>query len=574
MTYLKEYEKWLSGAVDSAIREELETIAGDDEQIKARFNAPLKFGTGGLRGIIGAGISRMNIYTVRQATQGMASLILRQGGRAAERGVVIAHDCRRMSSEFAKEAACVLAANGIRVYLFDDMRPTPELSFAVRELGCIAGINITASHNPKEYNGYKAYWEDGAQLSPELSDVVQKEIAAADIFGGVKTMPFERAQDFGLLRMVGADIDERYLERVLSLSVNREAVERAAERFKLVYTPFHGAGYRLVPEALGRLGFRNILTVPEQMVPDGDFSTVKSPNPEEREGFELAVRLAEANGADLVIATDPDADRLGVVCRDADGHYRALEGNQIGILLLCYLIEAHRQKGTLPSDAAVISTVVSTLMTDAVCEKEGLALFKVLTGFKFIGEKMEELEKSGSHSFFFAFEESYGYLAGDHARDKDAVSAALLISEAAAFYSLRGLRLADVLERLYERYGYYRERTINLVMPGVDGPQRMKRATAALRQKPPERIGGLCVSSVEDYLAGDATHAQTGAKTALSLPKSDVLVFRLSDGSAVAVRPSGTEPKVKCYLLVKGADKDDAGRKLAALDDDVRAMLG
>lgn len=573
MPYRKEYEKWIKGPVDDATRRELASIEGQDEQINSRFHAPLKFGTGGLRGVLGAGLSRMNIYTVRQATQGMANLILRQGAEAAERGVVIAYDCRSLSAEFAAQAACVLAANGIRAYLFDDMRPTPELSFAVRELCCIAGINITASHNPKEYNGYKAYWEDGAQLSPEYSEIVLKEIQAADIFDGVKTMPLDRAKEQGLVRMIGAELDERYLERVLSLSVNPGAVRQAADSFKLIYTPFHGAGRRLVPEVLRRLGLKHIITVPEQMIPDGSFSTVKSPNPEEREGFELAVRLAEEQHVDLIIGTDPDADRMGVVCRDGSGEYRALEGNQIGLVLLCYLIEAHRLKGTLPENAAVISTVVSTLMTDAICAANGITLFKVLTGFKFIGEKMKELEETGSHSFLFGFEESYGYLAGNHARDKDAVFAAMLLSEAAAYYSIKGLHLTDVLAGIYEKYGYYREKTINITMPGIDGAQRMKTMMAGLREKPPVNMGGLGVTATEDYLMGVVTDTKSANQAPLFLPRSDVLIFRLSDGSAVAVRPSGTEPKIKCYILVKGPGKAEAEQKLGALDTHVRAML-
>lgn len=573
MNYYDEYKKWVDGPIDEATRQELSLIAGNAGEIESRFHAPLKFGTGGLRGILGAGINRMNIYVVRQATQGMANLILKQGANVVDRGVVIAYDSRNLSAEFAEEAACVLAANGIKAYLFDGMRPTPVLSFSVRKLGAIAGINITASHNPKEYNGYKAYWEDGAQLSQELSEKVLAEIGETDIFNGVKTMRKKKALRKGAIVMVGAALDEKYLAEVLALAVNPDAAAKAADDIKIVYTPFHGAGRHLVVEVLRRTGLKNIITVEEQMVPDGNFSTVKSPNPEEKESFHLAAVTAKEHNADIIIGTDPDADRMGVLVRDDFGEYRILDGNQIGLFLLCYIIDSHRKNGTLQKDAAVITTIVSTLMADIICEKNGVALFKVYTGFKYIAEKIKEFEDTGKHSFLFGFEESFGYLAGNHARDKDAVYAAMIFSEAAAYYKLKGVRITDVMEDIYKKYGYYGEKTINVTMPGVDGIAKMNGIMSNLRGSPPADIAGFKVSAVEDYLKGKAFITETKKELPLSFSPSDVLIFRFSDGSAVAIRPSGTEPKVKCYILVKGSNKEDMQNKLTLLYHHVCKIL-
>jgi len=559
MSCLIEYQRWLAATKgDLQTQRELVEIASNPQEIEDRFSSMLEFGTAGLRGILGVGLNRMNIYTVRHATQGLANLIVSNGEGAKKRGVAIAHDCRNMSREFALEAAGVLAAAGISSYVFDALRPTPELSFAVREFNCIAGINITASHNPKEYNGYKVYWEGGAQIGPEQADIVIKEIRENDIFSDVFFIPLKKAEERGFVKYIGAEIDEKFLNKVLEQSICRDAVQTVSESFKIIYTPFHGTGYKLVPEVLRRLGFKHILPVPEQMVIDGNFPTVKSPNPEDKEGFALAIELAKRVNSDLIIGTDPDADRMGIIVRDDKGEYVSLTGNQVGVLLADYIITARKEKSKLPADAAIITSIVSTQMTKAVCKDNNVKFFEVLTGFKFVGEKIRELEQTGEATFIFAFEESYGYLAGTYARDKDAVVASMLISEAAAFYKCKGMTLYKALQSLFEKYGFFSEKTINIKMDGYDALERMKKLMEKLRSELPSEIGGVSVVASRDYLKGIRTLHSTGEKTPTGQSKSNVLFYEMADGSSIIVRPSGTEPKVKLYLLVRSESKKQA----------------
>lgn len=573
MGYMIEYERWLS-KTDPATQEELRGVAQNAEEIKDRFGQMLEFGTAGLRGIMGAGLNRMNVYTVRQATQGLANVIAALGQEACDRGVAIAHDCRNHSREFALEAARVLAAKDIRSYVFDELRPTPELSFAIRHLNCIAGINVTASHNPKEYNGYKVYWEDGAQLSPDRADAVLKEIRENDIFNDVQAADFAAAQANGLIRAIGREVDEAFMKEVLAQAACPEAVAAVADTFKIIYTPFHGTGYRLVPEVLKRAGFKNILPVAEQMVPDGNFPTVKSPNPEEKEGFTIAIGMAKKEGIDLIIGTDPDADRVGIIVRDAAGNYVPLSGNQVGNLLVDYLITSKREKGELPANAAVVSTIVSSSMTDAICAQNGVALFRVLTGFKFIGGKIAEFEETGSNTFLLGFEESYGYLAGTYARDKDAVVGSMLIAEMAAWHKSRGRTLYEALQALYAKYGAFAEQTVSLKMTGFDAQERMKKLMEHLRAETLTDIGGIAVTAERDYLTGKRKLVGVKADAEpTGLPKSDVLYYELADGSSVIVRPSGTEPKVKLYLLVKGENAADAQARIERYEAAMREAL-
>lgn len=563
------YRQWMEYA-DDTTKKELAAIAGSSSEMEDRFGRELEFGTGGLRGVMGAGLSRMNRYIVRQATQGLARVVSAGGEAAKRKGVVIAYDCRNHSAEFAKEAAAVLCAAGVRAYLFDALRPTPELSFAIRHLGCTAGINITASHNPKQYNGYKVYWEDGAQIGPEKAAEILAEIRRVDVFHDVLTMDAAQAQKEGLLEIVGTKVDEAYLAEVLKQKPSIPSGETRA--LKIVYTPFYGAGGRLVPEVLRRAGFSRLVLVAEQMEPDGDFPTVKSPNPEEKEGFALALKLAAQENADLVLGTDPDADRVGIMVPDGKGGFVPLTGNQVGILLADYLIQAHREAGTLAPDAAVVTTIVSTLMADNVCRENGIALFRTLTGFKYIGEKIHEFEESGGHTFLFGFEESYGYLTGTYARDKDAVVGSLLISCMAAHYKARGVALPAALEALSKRYGYYGERLVSFKMEGYGAADRMKALMRGLRNDGLVGIGGTRVAALRDYQAQTRTYA-AGAEPMTELPKSDVLYFELEDGSAVVVRPSGTEPKVKLYLLAKGTSAGDTDARLDHYEAAMQELL-
>ena len=568
----QEYLRWLrSPALDGDSRQELGAIEGDGEKIKEWFYAPLEFGTAGLRGIMRPGINGMNVYTVRQATQGLASELLASGEGAAARGVVIAFDSRHNSLKFAREAARVLRANGIKVYIFDDIRPTPELSYAVRKLGCAAGINVTASHNPKEYNGYKVYGGDGAQLSPELADAVSARIAEVDVLSGALTCDYDEAVGGGGIVIVGQELDRAYLAEVRAQSARPEAL-RGAPGFKIVYTPLHGAGYKLVPEILKLSGLPELLIVREQGSPDGDFPTVKHPNPEYAEAFVLGKELAEKHGASLVIATDPDCDRVGVSAKGADGEYKTITGNQMGAILLDYIIEARREAGKLPANACAVKTIVTTNLIDKICAANGVGLVSVLTGFKFIGEKIKEFEESGSRTYIFGFEESYGYLAGTYARDKDAVVASMLIAEMAAYYrARRGIGLSEALEGLYKKYGYYAESTANIYMEGPDGAERIASLTRALRAAPPAAFGGAAVTRARDYLAGRVTRPGSAEVEPTGLPKSDVLYYELADGCDVIVRPSGTEPKIKIYVLARGSSAEGAARRCAELAEAAKA---
>ena len=565
-TYREEYEYWLaSDVVDEKTKEELKAIEGNDLEIEGRFKAMLTFGTAGLRGIMGAGIGMMNVYTVRYATQGLANLIIANGGQIGGEspegnGVAIAHDSRNNSRLFAEEAAAVLAANGIKVYIFDDMRPTPELSFAVRETGSIAGINITASHNPKEYNGYKAYWADGAQLGPEHADIVSAEIAKVDIFKDVKTMDYDKAVAEGLIEILGDEMDEIYIGKVMETSITHKYIDQVAKDMKIVFTPFHGAGYKLVPEILKRQGYGAIIPVEEQMIPDGNFPTVKSPNPENTEGFALAIEYAKKNDAELVIGVDPDSDRCGAVVKAKDG-YKILSGNQEACLMLDYIFTVRKELGKMPEKPFVCKSIVSTVMADKIAADNGVKMYDVLTGFKFIGEKIKDLDENGDEHFLFGFEESIGFLGGSYARDKDAVYAAMMMAEMACYYKAQGMSVYDGLMALYKKYGYFVENTESTVFAGFDSAERREAVMARIRENAPEEIG-LKVESVTDYL-GDVP----------GFTKSNVLFYKLADGCAVAVRPSGTEPKIKTYVMAQGATADEAEKNRKAVREAVDALL-
>lgn len=563
--YKAEYEKWLDNpALNENEWKELNDIRGDEKEIESRFFAPLEFGTAGLRGTMKTGLNNMNVHIIRHATQAFANVICREGEDAMKKGVVICYDCRINSDVFSREAACVMAANGVHVRIFDALRPTPELSFAIRYYGAAAGINVTASHNPKEYNGYKVYWSDGAQLPPDHADAIAAEMEKIDIFTGFKTMRFEEAQEKGLVEIISKETDEAFLERVMAQAIDKDAVAKVADRFEIVYTPFHGAGHKLVPEALKRLGIKHITPVPEQMVIDGSFPTVESPNPENPEGFYIAIDLAKKVGSDLIIGTDPDSDRVGVMVREGDG-FVTISGNQMGALLLDYVISARKATGTLPKNAAALKSIVSTSMADAVCEANGVQMVSTFTGFKFMAEKVNEWDVSGEHKYIFAFEESYGYMLGDYVRDKDAVTASMMIAEMAAHYYDKGMTLKDALEGLYKKYGYFAEKTINLVMPGVDGLADMGKIMANLRAKPPAEIAGMKVSMMRDYQAGTLTVADLGVVGETHIKGSNVLYFELGDGSSLIVRPSGTEPKIKVYVLVHGESMEKCAEKIESL---------
>ncbi len=565
MSYKSEYQRWLDSPVLSEAEwKELASIEGNDKEIKSRFHAPLEFGTAGLRGIMGMGINRMNIHVIRQATQAFANVIKSEGDEAVRNGVVICYDCRRNSELFAQEAARVMAGNGIHVRIFDALRPTPELSFAIRYYGATAGINITASHNPKEYNGYKVYWSDGAQLPPAHAEAIAAEMRKTDIFNGARSESFTKALDSGLIEMIGEETDRAFMDKVMSQSIDSDVVKRVADDFRIVYTPFHGAGYKLVPEALHRLGVKHLFPVEEQMVLDGSFPTVASPNPENPEGFYLAVDLARKVGSDLIIGTDPDSDRVGVMVRRGD-EYVPISGNQMGVLLLNYIITARRAKGILPENAALIKTIVTTELSREVAEKNGVYVEETFTGFKFMAEKVAEFERDGSHQYILAYEESYGYMMGDYVRDKDAVTASMMIAEMAAHYFERGMTLLDAMEEIYAGYGRFAEKTINLVMPGIDGLEKMSALMTRLRANPPQSIGGETVLRMRDYKTGRVSVFGLGEVGETEIRGSNVLYFELGGGSSFIVRPSGTEPKIKIYILVRGADEADCDKKIERL---------
>ena len=555
MDYRKEYEKWLaSPALSEDERAELRALEGNDKEIKARFYGPLEFGTAGLRGTMYTGLHNMNRHVIRWATQGFANVIRAEGTEAMQKGIAVCMDCRNHSAEFARETACVMAANGIHVRLFESLRPTPELSFAVREYGCQAGVNVTASHNPKEYNGYKVYWADGAQLPPQHAAAIADELTRIDIFTGVRSMDYEQALAEGRIELLGEDCDRRFMANVMGMVNDYETVKKVADDFGLVYTPFHGCGYKLVPEALTRLGIKHLYCEPKQMVIDGDFPTVVSPNPENPEGFYLAIDLAREKNVDFILGTDPDSDRVGIMVRNKSGEFEPVTGNQTGVLLLDYLIGAMKRAGKLPAHPAALKTIVTTEMARAVAEANGLDCYDTFTGFKFMAEKMNELESAGKNTVIFSYEESYGYMIGHYVRDKDAVTASLLLTEMAAWYHAQGMTLFDALQALYEKYGWYGEKTHNLVMPGLDGLEKMAALMQSLRAQPPVEIRGVTVAQYKDYSDGTVRDAATGAITPMPLSGSNVLRFELTDGSHIVVRPSGTEPKIKVYILTKGAD--------------------
>ncbi len=563
---MENFNQWLDDAYfDEATKAELKAIENDEKEIKERFIKDLDFGTAGLRGIIGAGTNRINIYTVRRATQGFANYILREAPEGKEMGVAIAYDSRNMSPEFAEETALVLNGNGIRSYVFDSLRPTPMLSFAVRHLGCIAGVVITASHNPPEYNGYKAYWSDGAQIPYPRDEAIIKEVNGITDFTTIRRLEKSDAEKSGLFNVLGKDIDDEYIKNVKAQCINPEMIKEVADSLKIVFTPLHGAGNIPVRRVLDEVGFKNVYVVKEQEEPDANFSTVGYPNPEDPKAFALGMKLADELGADLVVGTDPDADRVGAVVKNAKGEYVILSGNMSGTLIEEYIVSQKKEKGTLPKNGAIVSTIVSSPLAAAIAKENGLTYFNVLTGFKYIGEKIKEFEQTGSHEYVFGFEESYGCLAGTYARDKDAVVATMLICELAAFYKAKGMSLYEGLQEVYKKYGYYKEKIESLNFKGIEGLAKMKEIMESIRSNPPAEVAGMKIAEVRDYKSGMTTVLSTGEKVKIDLPSSDVLYYALEDGSWFCVRPSGTEPKIKVYFGVKAESESGADEKVAAL---------
>jgi len=573
MGYRESYEEWLNNPYfDEETRKELQAIAGNEKEIEERFYMDLEFGTAGLRGIIGAGTNRMNVYTVRKATQGLANYILGVG--AEKKGVAIAYDSRRMSPEFADVAALCLAANGIKAYVFESLRPTPELSYAVRKLGCTAGINITASHNPPEYNGYKVYWEDGAQITPPHDTGIMAEVKKVTDYATVKTMELEDAKKAGLYQVIGADIDDPYIAELKKLVLHQDCIDKVGAELKIVYTPLHGTGNIPVRRVLKELGFQNVYVVPEQELPDGDFPTVSYPNPEAAEAFELGLALGKKVDADLILATDPDADRLGVYVKDSKtGEYHSLTGNMSGCLIGDYVIGQRKELKGLPADGAFIRSIVSTNMADAIAKYYGIELIEVLTGFKFIGQKILEFEKTGKGTYLFGMEESYGCLTGTYARDKDAIVASMTLCEAAAYYKTKNMTLWDAMLAMYERYGYYKDDVTSITLKGIEGLAKIQSIMDTLRANAPAEIGKYQVTAVRDYKKDTITDVKTGVVKPTGLPSSNVLYYELTDDAWVCVRPSGTEPKVKFYLGVKGTSLDDAEKKSKELSAAVHTMI-
>lgn len=574
MDYKTMYEEWLHNPYfDEETRSELKAIEGDEKEIEDRFYMDLEFGTAGLRGVIGAGTNRMNIYTVRKATQGLANYILGVGGE--KKGVAIAFDSRHMSPEFADEAALCLAANGIKAYVFESLRPTPELSYAVRKLGCIAGINITASHNPPEYNGYKVYWEDGAQITPPHDSGIMDEVKKVTDYATVKTMDKTAAIAAGMYQQIGADIDDPYIAELKSLVLHQDCIDAVKDDLTIVYTPLHGTGNIPVRRVLKELGFTKVYVVPEQELPDGDFPTVSYPNPETEEAFQLGLKLGKEVNADLILATDPDADRLGVYVKDSKtGEYHSLTGNMSGCLIGDYVISQRKERdGRLPEDGAFIKSIVSTNMADAIAKYYGIQLIEVLTGFKFIGQQILKFETEGKGTYLFGMEESYGCLTGTYARDKDAVVASMTLCEAAAYYKTKNMTLWDAMIEMYERYGYYKDHVESITLKGIEGLAKIQEIMNTLRADAPKEIGGYEVTAVRDYKTGVITDTKTGEEKPTGLPGSNVLYYELTDDAWVCVRPSGTEPKVKFYIGVKGTSLDDADAKSKALGENVLAMI-
>ena len=571
--YMKIYQEWLSNPYfDEDTKAELRAIEGDENEIKERFYMDLEFGTAGLRGVIGAGINRMNIYVVRRATQGLANYIIKQGG--ADKGVAIAYDSRHMSPEFAMEAAMTLAANGIKAYKFESLRPTPELSFAVRELGCIAGINITASHNPPEYNGYKVYWEDGAQFTPPHDKGVTEEVLAIEDLSTVKTTDEASAAAAGKYEVIGREIDDKYIAQVKAQVVNQKAIDEMQDQISIVYTPLHGTGNSPARRVMKELGFTHVYVVPEQELPDGGFPTVSYPNPEAAEAFSLGLKLAGEKNADLVLATDPDADRLGVYVKDAgSGEYIPLTGNMSGSLLCEYVLSQKKAAGKIPEDGQVIKSIVSTNLIDAVAKEYGCELIEVLTGFKWIGQQVLKNEKTGRGTYLFGMEESYGCLIGTYARDKDAISATAALCEAAAYYKQKGMTLWDAMVAMYEKYGYYKDAVKSIGLSGIEGLAKIQSIMETLRNNTPKEVGGYKVVSARDYKLDTIKDMASGDVRPTGLPSSNVLYYDLNDGAWICVRPSGTEPKIKFYYGIKGSSMEDADAKSEALGAAVMAMV-
>lgn len=572
MDYLKEYGHWLEN-LNTEEKKELEKIKNNDAEIKDRFYKALEFGTAGLRGVIGMGLNRMNVYVVGQATQGLANQLIKTNPGRNDLKVTIAYDSRHKSDEFAKTAACVLAANGIKALIFSELKPVPELSFSVRYKKADAGIAVTASHNPAKYNGYKVYGNDGAQLGPELASIVLDEIEKTDIFNGVKKCDFYDAVKSGMIEIMGDEVEEVYLDRVQEQCINPELIKEKGESLKFVYTPFHGTGNKPVRKILDRVGFKNVLVVKEQELPDGDFPTVKSPNPENKEGFKIAIELAKKNSADLIIGTDPDADRVGILVKDKTGEYINLTGNQTGVLLCEYILSMRKELGTLPKDGFVVKTIVTTNIIKKICDSYGIEMKEVLTGFKFIGEKIKEAEESGKGTYVFGFEESYGYLAGTYARDKDAVVASMLIAEMALYYQEKGLSLYDQLLNIYKKYGYYKEEVVSVTMEGIEGLDKIKSIMDNIRKNPPAVFAGKNVLAVRDYKTSVRTDVKTGETEKITLPESNVIYLELEDGNNFIIRPSGTEPKIKLYCLLCGKDAAETEALALKVREDINKII-
>lgn len=573
MDYKKQYDFWLEDAYfDDKTKEELREIAGDEKEIEDRFYKELEFGTGGLRGVIGAGTNRMNIYTVRKATQGLANYIISQGGK--DRGVAIAYDSRRMSPEFADEAALCLAANGIKAYVFDALRPTPELSFALRTLGCISGIVITASHNPPEYNGYKAYWEDGAQVTAPKDKEIIEEVKKVTDYHQVKTMDKAKALEEGLYQVIGKEIDDAYMVELKKQIIHPEIIKEVADDIRIVYSPFHGTGNVPVRRILSELGFKHVYVVPEQELPDPDFTTLDYPNPEDPKAFTLALKLAKEKNADIVLATDPDADRLGIYALDkASGEYIPFTGNMSGMLIAEYILKERTATGKMPENPALVTTIVTTNMASAIARDYNVKFIEVLTGFKYIGEQIKLFEQTGSNNYVFGLEESYGCLAGTHARDKDAVVAVMCLCEVAAWCKKNGITVWDQMLKLYEKYGYFKETQYAITLKGIDGSRQIAEMMDKLRSNPPKSFGELNVKELRDYDRDVTKNMATGEETPTGLPKSNVLYFDLTNDSWCCARPSGTEPKIKFYMGVKGSSLSDAQDKVEKLTEALKSYL-
>lgn len=574
MDYKERYLQWVNDEYfDEATRAELKAIENDEKEIQERFYKDLEFGTGGLRGIIGAGTNRMNKYTVSKATQGLANYILAQGEEGKTMGVVIAYDSRNMSPEFAEQAALVLNGNGIKAYVFDELRPTPELSFAVRYLGCIAGIVVTASHNPPEYNGYKVYWTDGGQVPYPRDEAIITEVNKVDDYSKVKVSDKEQAKKAGLFNIIGKEVDDEFVKNVKAQSINADAISQVSDTFKIVYTPLHGTGNKPVRRVLKEVGFKNVYVVPEQEMPDKNFSTVDYPNPEDPKAFTLAMKLAEEVGADIVVGTDPDADRVGAVVKNSEGNYVILTGNMTGVLIADYILSQKKAAGTLPSDGALVSTIVSTNMTKSIAKYYNVDMYEVLTGFKYIGEKIKEFEQTGKNTYLFGFEESYGCLAGTYARDKDAVVATMLICEMAAYYKTKGMSLYEGLQEVYKKYGYYKETIKSITLKGIDGVEKIKFIMDSLRKDAPAQVKGVKVTQARDYKTQVIKNLVSNTEEKITLPVSNVLYYELEDEAWFCVRPSGTEPKIKIYFGVKADSSQQADKNLEKLVEGVMEII-